>query len=51
VNGCPIQSVNCIRIVTLTPPIINPLQDLQVSAPPQPDDFSVTLPDVGEKDY
>jgi hypothetical protein len=51
VNGCPIQSVNCIRIADLTPPIINPLQDLLVSAPPEPDDFFVTLPDVGEKDY
>ena len=51
VNGCPIQSVNCIRVTTLTVPIINPLKDLEVLQPQQPDDFIITLPDVGEKDY
>jgi hypothetical protein len=50
-NNCPIQSVNCIRIVTLSPPVTNPLRDLQVAPVAQPDDFSITLPDVGEKDY
>jgi len=50
-NGCPIQSQNCIRITTLSIPIINPFKDLQVMTPQQAEDLDVILPDVAEKDY
>jgi filamentous hemagglutinin family protein len=51
VNGCPIESANCVQITTLTLPVINPLKDLEISTPDQADDILIILPDVGDRDY
>ncbi len=51
VNGCPIGSANCIQITTIVLPVVNPLKDLEVSTPDQPDDILIILPDVGDRDY
>jgi hypothetical protein len=51
VNGCPISSVNCVQITTITLPVINPLKDLEVETPQQADDILIILPDVGDRDY
>jgi filamentous hemagglutinin family protein len=51
INGCPIGSANCIQITTIVLPVVNPLKDLEVSTPDQPDDILIILPDVGDRDY
>ncbi len=51
VNGCPIESTSCIRITTLTLPVINPLKDLEVETPLPSDEILIILPDVGDRDY
>ncbi|MBS0558721.1 MAG: filamentous hemagglutinin N-terminal domain-containing protein [Proteobacteria bacterium] len=51
VNGCPIQSSNCIRISTLSIPVVNPFKDLQLLASQDVSDIDVVLPDVAERDY
>ena len=50
-NGCPIQSTNCIRISTLSIPVINPFKDLQLLTTQETADIEVALPDVAERDY
>lgn len=53
VNGCPIASFNCTKIVVnnITIPVINGLQDLDFGGMPFDFDDELLLPDVAEKDY
>ena len=50
-NGCPIESLNCVRITTLNVPVDNPLKDIEFGPTPPPADINIMLPDVGELDY
>jgi filamentous hemagglutinin family protein len=50
-NGCPIESVNCVRITNLTPPVLNPIRDIQPGQADWPTDTDTVLPDVAERDY
>ena len=50
-NGCPIQSVNCIQITTLSVPVTNPARDVQFGRIQPPSDVQNLLPDVADRDY
>jgi hypothetical protein len=50
-NGCPIESLNCVRITTLNVPVDDPLKDIEFGPAAPPTDINVMLPDVGELDY
>ncbi|MGE0225450.1 MAG: hypothetical protein AB7S57_19430, partial [Acetobacteraceae bacterium] len=51
INGCPIQSFNCVQITTLQPPVTNPLKDVQAGRLRSISEYTTILPDVAERDY
>ena len=51
-NSCPIQSVNCILVPTLKPPVANPLNDFSIgSFYNSNDQDDLLLPIVSDQDY
>ncbi|HEY1588690.1 MAG TPA: hypothetical protein VGG00_03070, partial [Rhodanobacter sp.] len=51
-NSCPIQSVNCILLPELKPPVANPLNDFSIGSFYNPNDQDdLLLPIVSDQDY
>lgn len=52
VNGCPIQSINCILLSPVVVPLGSPIHDIDVRpARRREDDDDLILPNVAEQDY
>ncbi|MGE0415931.1 MAG: filamentous hemagglutinin N-terminal domain-containing protein [Acetobacteraceae bacterium] len=50
-NGCPVQSFNCVQITTVQIPVTNPLQDVQAFTGRSGSSTLFSLPDVAERDF
>jgi filamentous hemagglutinin family protein len=51
VNGCPIQSLNCVLLSPVVVPVVDPVQDYFVGTTRHRHDDDDALPNVGEADY
>jgi len=51
VNGCPIQSINCILLSPIVVPVVNPVNDFAEGTQRKRHTDDDALPNVGEEDY